>query len=181
MNARASRKIMPLCAVLAAICGCQAPSPRAADRPDLPPSNAALLDYIASQPYVSAEAAYRAIHILWQGEVFVGDFDALAQKLRTGKIIPARWRHAPDTPMDRPAVGYMVCRAAGIRTGINWQLTGTGRYAWRELNYLGIASPPSEYGYVSGGQFVGILARAEDYMHRRRIAEAPVDLGPEPR
>ena len=75
----------------------------------------------------------------------------------------------------------MLCRAADVRTGLNWRLTGMGRYAWRELNYLKIASPISEYGYVPGGQFIGVLARAEDYMHRvRGDGTEPVELGAAP-
>ena len=158
-------------------------SPRGATTPPPVPieGNGALAEYIADQPYVTVEPAYRATYILRNGEVFEGDFAALTESLKADEIVHAGWEYAPDALLDRGSVGYMICRAASVRSGLNWRLTSLGRYAWRELNYLRIASPLSEYGYVPGGQFIGILARAEEYMqqHSPDVAK-PITLGNEP-
>ncbi|TWT41209.1 hypothetical protein RAS1_39030 [Phycisphaerae bacterium RAS1] len=132
--------------------------------------NAELMEYIGEMPFVSAEAAYRAVYVLHTGEVFNGDFAALGGKLAELKIIDGGWRLNADDVVNRSEVGYMVCRAAGVNSGLNWRLTGLGRYAWRELNYRGIVRGQiGEYGYVSGGQFLGILSRAEEYMTKREL------------
>lgn len=146
--------------------GCRVTLP--ADRtPGLAPhGNAELTGYIAELPYVTAEAGYRAAHALWKGASFDGDFAALASALRSGEIV-GDWDHSPNDLLSRSDVGYMICRAADVRSGLNWRMTGLGRYAWRELTYQGIASPGNEYGFLSGGEFLGILARADDFRARR--------------
>ncbi|MBU0639728.1 MAG: hypothetical protein KKB50_12750 [Planctomycetes bacterium] len=163
---------------------CRAAMPHApTTQPAVPTDgNAALMGYIGEQAYVTAEPAYRAIHILWRGDFFEGDFEALSAALREGGVIAPGWRHAADTFLDRAAVGYMVCRACSIKSGLNWRLTGLGRYAWRELQYRHIAGPHSELGLMSGGEFLGVLARAEDYSFRSAgpVAAEQAELGAQP-
>jgi hypothetical protein len=66
--------------------------------------------------------------------------------------------------LNRGEVGYLMCRAAEIEQSLNWRLLRLGRYAYRDLRYLGIAGPGGEFGLMSGGEFQGILRRTEDYM-----------------
>jgi len=163
--------------------GCQTMRPRSAAAPPAVPtdSNAALVEYIADQPYLTVEPAYRALYALRHGEAFSGDFAALTEALKAERIVPSSWQHPADALLDRASAGLLICRAANVRTGLNWRLTGSGRYAWRELHYQGIVAPISEYGYIPGGQFVGILARTEDYLRRTGPdAGAPLELGREP-
>ncbi len=141
-------------------------------------SSAELMDYIGNQPFVTAEAGYRAAHFLARGESFDGDFPALSAELAGAAIIDDGWHYAPDYVLRRADVGYMICRACDIRTGINWPLFGLGRYAYRELQYLNIAGPGGEWALVSGGEFQGIVRRADEY--RRRAGGPRAELGPQP-
>ena len=167
---------LPIALCLAALCGCQTTLPA---RGPIPTDSAELTAYIGDETFVTAEPGYRAVYTLWKGESFAGDFEALSAALVEGRIIGSSWDHAPDRILGRAEVGYMVCRACDIRSGLNWQLTGLGRYAWRELGYLDIAPRSSEIGYVSGGEFLGILSRAEDLMTRRsKGVEGNIPLGP---
>ncbi len=153
-----------LCVVLP---GCHTTNPHATTQPAMPrDGNAELILYISDQPYVTAEPAYRAVSVLAHGAAFDGDFEELAAALREAGLIGGGWRYAPDQCLDRAAIGFMICRACEIRTGLNWLLTSLGRYAWRELQYKAIAGPGSEFGLLSGGEFVGLLSRAEDYLQR---------------
>lgn len=160
------------------LAGCQVTLPRAADAPPIPrESNAELVLFISNEAFVTAEPAYRAVHVLATGESFAGEYTELAEKLRSERLIGGSWNHPPDQVLTRAEAGYMVARAAKVRTGVNWNLTGLGRYAWRELIFHGIAAGGSELAYLSGGEFVGILARADEYMHRRgRHEQAPAEL-----
>lgn len=164
------------------LAGCQAGGRGADVLPTVPrDGNAALIMHISDQPLVTAEAAYRAVHVLATGEVFAGEFDELAAVLRDKRLIAARWAHTPGQFVDRGTIGFMVCRACEIRSGLNWVLSGWGRYAWRELQRKGIAGGGSERALISGGEFVGLLARAEDYLHesgKRDVDRLELDRAP---
>lgn len=137
-------------------------------------SNAELVEYIADLPYVTAEAVYRSLHILSFGNVFEGDYEALRAALSDGGL-PVRDVEA-NVCLNRAQVGLLVASACEIKTGVNYQLTGLGRYAWRELQHLRIARTSGEYGYLSGGEFLGLLARAEEHLNppdRGELGDAP--------
>lgn len=181
--ARAPRRrpAAALCAVFALLsfAGCQAPQRHATSQPEVPRGNAELVAYLTEQPLVTAEAAYRAVHLLRYREPFEGDFAALASKLSSDGIVRESWGHAAGDYVDRGQVGFMLCRACEIRTGVNWQLTGLGRYAWRELQYLRIAGEGSELARVGGGEFVGLITRAGDYLHEHQRDLPRAELGRE--
>jgi hypothetical protein len=177
------RSALPLGTLLIlSLSGCRASLSHATTQPTVPSeSNAELVQYISDLPYVTAESACRAVYILSKGEAFEGDYDALTATMKSQGLIGSGWNHDADRFIDRAAVGYLVARACRIRTGLNWRLTGLGRYAYRELIYRGIAHPAGEYGLMSGGEFLGVLARAEEYLHKvGRGAGDTADLGPEP-
>ena len=161
--------------------GCQAAQPRAASQPAVPTdNNAELVEYISDMAYVTAETACRATYILAKGEIFSEGYDALVEAMKAEKLITGGWTHQADNFVNRAEVAMLIARAADVRSGLNWRLTGLGRYAHRELIYLGIAHGSGELGYISGGEFLGTLARAEDYMHNvGRPAGERAELGAE--
>lgn len=158
--------------------GCQSALPRmATSQPAAPRGNAELMEYLSYQAYATAEPVYRAVYTLWKGESFDGDFDELRAALVAGGLVDRGWNHHSDTIMNCGGIGYMVCKACGIKTGVNWLLTDLGRYAWRELQYAKIAGPQSEFAYLSGGEFLGLLSRADQYVHERRKVTTRPTLG----
>ncbi len=170
---------VPAALGLVLLAGCQAAQRHAATQPAVPRAgNAELVAYISDQPYVTAEAAYRAVYILSKKTAFDGDFAALASAMQSDGLVARQWQYAPERTLDRGAVGFMFCRACQIRSGVNWMLTGLGRYAWRELQFQRIAGGGGEYGLMSGGEFVGLLSRAEEYLRRTGKTETPpAELG----
>jgi hypothetical protein len=58
-------------------------------------------------------------------------------------------------------------------------LTGLGGTRGGELQYKGIAGGGREAALMSGGEFIGLLSRAEEYLQRTgRAGEEAVKLGP---
>jgi hypothetical protein len=170
--------------IVAFTAGCRVTLMRSGPQPAVPTDqNAELMEFIGDQPYVTAEAAYRAVYILWKGAdaMFRGSYEELQSELEQARIIDPLWKLPPDAPVDRASVGYMIARVCNIRTGLNWQLLGLGRYAYREVAYRGIAEPAGDLGLVSGGEFLGILLRAEQYMQTTGKGLGPrPEIGPEP-
>ncbi len=167
------------------LAGCASPrqgaAPRAATQPAPPRENALLVAWIADQPYLTAEAAARAVWWLWQGSDGPEDFATLLERLRAGGIVPPGWHPQPGDRVRRATAGYMLARAIGLESGLNWRLLRLGRYAWRELIYRGIARPTGELGLVRGGEFLGLLQRAEQWMVEHGRATHPrAELGAPP-
>lgn len=147
----------------------------------VPRDNAELIDYLGRQPFVTAEAGYRAAYLLWRGTSFDGDFAALRDELVAAGIADRVWNHAADQRLLAADVGYLVCRAGEINRSLNWSLLRLGRYAWRDLVLLRIApNGGGELNYVSGGEFQGILRRADAYVAQRDAEGGTVELGAAP-
>src|SRR5262249_22392121 len=143
--------------------------------------SAALTEYIGDQAYVTQDAGYRAIYALWKGASYSGSFESVAGALREGHIIGRSWHDDPRRLLTRARTGYMGCPATGITSGLNWQVFGLGRYAWHELIYRNIAQPGSEINYISGGEFLGVISRADEYAAKQGRTPPPnLDLGPRP-
>ncbi|MCH7873208.1 MAG: hypothetical protein IID33_16050 [Planctomycetes bacterium] len=152
-----------------------------------PPGNAALMQYIADLPLVTAEAAYRGVYLIAESKAFEGDYETLRDELVERGVVGSNWNHYSNTLMNRAGVAYMICKTCDIRRGVNWFLFDQGRYAWRELQHMGIGGSGTELGNLSGGEFLGILSRADKYLlekQRRGGGDAaedePAELGDEP-
>jgi len=171
-----------LLAILVACAGCRAMSVQTpASQPALlPDANAELTLQISTMPFLTAEAAYRAVYLLREGSAFDGDFDALSQELVASDVVSQHWQLAAGARLNRAKVGRMICRVCGIRSGLNWRLTGLGRYAWRELQYRGICRGGSELNLISGGEFLGILHHAERFVDQRHAPPDKPVLGTPP-
>jgi hypothetical protein len=153
-----------VCAALLLVTGCHQ-SRTGELAADLPTDDSAgLIMYIANQPFITAEPAYRVTYLLAHDESFEGDFDELTATMKAEGLVAKHWQYMPGTRLTRGDVGLLICRACEINTGVNWLLTGLGRYAWRELTFKRIAAGGSDTSLMSGGEFVGIITRAEDYL-----------------
>lgn len=174
------------CRLLAglALClgGCAMRTPHVTSAPVVPADgNAELMEYIADQPFVTAEAAYRAVWLMIETEPYSGSFDDLTHELVQRKIAADSWHYAPDQTINNGTAAYLICRAAKINSSINFALTGLGRYAWKELQYRRIAEVGSESNLTTGGAFLAMLSKTDDYLHEmRRAPDQRSELGHDP-
>ncbi len=144
---------------------------------DLPlDSNAELIEHIAYMPYVTADAAWRSLYILKFKQVHQGSFEEVATELAAaGFDLPDL--AAGECP-DRTEVAAVFHRICDVPAGLNYTLTGLGRYALRDLQYARIVRTPRDYGPLTGGEFLGLLARAEEALQH---TGETIELGEEPR
>jgi len=133
-------------------------------------ADAFLHDHLQKQSMVTVAEAYRAMLMLADGEDKFADFDARRSALESRGIARPEWGLRREACIDRGSVAYMVCQVIKLCGGINFnlfgRLTGAGdrRYAVRELAYVEIMEPSAPYRYITGGELVDVVAKADRYM-----------------
>jgi hypothetical protein len=155
-----------------------------ADAGEKASADAFLHDHLQNQPMVTVAEAYRAVLMLAEGEDKYTDFDARRSALESRGIARPEWGLRREACIDRGSVAYMVCQVIKLCGGINFNLFGrlTGvsdrRYAVRELDYAGIMEPSAPYRYITGGELVDVVAKADRYMAAHGMyPQEPVDVG----
>ncbi|MBK8915744.1 MAG: hypothetical protein IPM64_14310 [Phycisphaerales bacterium] len=179
-------RVGALAALLFGLSGCAAPRAAAPMTADARVGNAALVEYVADSPYVTAEAAYRMAYLLRHDALFDGEFAALRDELVEAGIVRRRWGHAAEQYINRATAAVLICESLRWPGGVNWRLTGLGRYAWRDLQYRNVAGSGADWGLVRGGEFLGMIQRAEEQLRARGSGgpatdgSSAIELGPQP-
>jgi hypothetical protein len=158
--------------------GCAITAPAPSVEPDSL-DDVTFLSQLADRPMVSVAEAYRAVLILADGQDDAQSFAERQDKLVARGIARAAWGLGPDQAIDKGAVAYMVMRTCQIHGGLNcrtfgsWGL-GDRRYAFRELVYQRLLPDDagSDYQVISGGEFVGLLHKADEHMQKAGVYEA---------
>ena len=145
------------------------------------------LSYLADRPMVSVDEAYRAVLILADGQDDAQSFAERQDKLVARGVVRTAWGLKPSQAIDKGAVAYMVMRTCQVRGGLNcrafgsWGL-GDRRYAFRELMYQELlpGDAGTDYQVISGGEFVGLLHKADEHMQKAGLYAAAEAEMPEP-
>jgi len=153
--------------------GCAASRPR----PVVDPASLdtdTFLAWLADQPMVGAAEAYRAGIILATGTDPGYDWQKLQQQAYQLNLARPEWNLTADTAIDKGTAAFIICQACKVRGGINLNLfgrtlhLGDRRYAWRELIYEGLVRDGSPYHVVTGGEFVALLAKADEWREKSK-------------
>jgi LysM repeat protein len=124
---------------------------------------------LAAKPNATFEDAVRAFYELSAQAPPSGAFDQLARALADRKIIREEWISSPQDKLTRGRVAYMLCRSCSIRGGVTMTVFGPSeRYAFRECVYLGVWPGGNQRDYVTGGELMGVLKWAADYVEERQ-------------
>ncbi len=132
--------------------------------------DAFLHDHLENQPMVTVGEAYRAMLILAEGDDSYADFEARRAALESRGIARPEWGLRREACIDKGSVAYMVCQIIKLHGGLNFnvlgRLTGVGdrRYAVRELAYMELMPNAPAYRYITGGELVDVMAKADRYM-----------------
>jgi len=122
---------------------------------------------LAEQPIVTNGDAMHALVELHQGADAHADYAARLAGLKDAGLLDAHFHAPANQAVRRGTVAQIVARHLEIDGGLTMRLVGAHpRYADRELVYLDIMKPGTPGQALSGIQFVGILARAENFEGR---------------
>ena len=127
-------------------------------------SDAEFLFELSEKKYCTTDDAYRGMLYFIDGEDTSGNFQERTARLAMRGVVHKNWTHRANATITNGRVAYMLVRVLGFRGGVMYNLTNAcPRYALRELASEEIIKGRSEYGKVSGAEYVGILGRADDY------------------
>jgi len=133
---------------------------------------------LARSPSVSNDDAFHALLLYFDGGDPAPDYAGRVALLRERRMLPDGFDRPGEEVVERGTIATAIARAAQITGGVTMQLIGvTPRYADRALQSRGLLTSGSPNQTVTGGQFVAILGRLEDYQ-RGNPNESPAALLP---
>jgi len=170
--------------VVAGICGCsQTLRVDQAETGEKVDVDTLLHEHLQKQPMVTTAEAYRVLLILADGDENYDSFEARQAALEERGIARPQWGLSRDACIDKGSVAYMICKILKIRGGVNLAVfgqlgIGDRRYAVRELAYMGLMPQTAPYRYITGGELVDLMLKADRYMAGHGMyEEETVDIG----
>ena len=152
------------------------PAP-AAVAPASPSSDAQFFAELAYKDVATAADTARALAILVsEGKETGADFDAARAYLRQQKVLPDGWLDSADAQSQtcKGRLAVLLCKALGIKGGLRMRLFGPlPRLALNECAYLEIMVGGCDFCYVSGGELVGAIDRADRLRSRLQGQTVP--------
>lgn len=158
--------------VLAAVVsagGCQRSMVRDALPIDGPKADAAAaqLDFWHSLPGKSAISNNEGLHgliLFTEGNDPNENYDQRLAFAKQKGWLSERFDEPGDMVMQRGTLARAIAVSTDIKGGVMMHLTNShGRYASRELQYLGIMAESTPQQALSGLDFVGVIAKVQDY------------------
>jgi hypothetical protein len=119
---------------------------------------------LATRKVVCNDDAFHGLLLFLDSTDPNADYNARVTSLKSRKLIPADFNADSTAAVNRGTLAYAVVQALHIQGG--WALTlfgPTPRYALRELINMNLFPRSSPEQGLSGGEFLGIIGRVEDY------------------
>jgi len=126
---------------------------------------------LAAKPNATMEDGVKMLYMLTTGESSTGKmtFQEICDILSRKGIIRKSYTKNKDRLLNRGQVSYMLCKALGIKGGLTMRIFGVSeRYGFRECVYLKLVPPGTQWDRVTGGELLGIMARAADYQEKNK-------------
>ena len=158
--------------------GCQRPVMRA-ETPAM--NDADFFMNLAYKDVASLADGYRAVALLHSQEAEEGLLNAADAReyLVSEGIVPRSWHATGEAPLTKGELAYMVCQSLGLKGGVTMRIFGPSkRYCLYEASYQELMVGGADYQYVSGGELVSTIDRADRYVQKREgqaAEDAPVE------
>ena len=125
------------------------------------------LDYwheVATKPLISNDEAFHGLLLYLDGKDDANAYDQRVATLRSRGFLPKHFSRGANEVLERGTLAVALAKHLNLRGGLTMRLTGvTPRYATRELEYRGVYPPSSPQQIFTGGEFVGVIGKAEDF------------------
>ncbi len=110
------------------------------------------------------EDVLHAGYILHTGKNDVKTFEEYRAYGIEHGFVPEGWDIAPDAPVSKGKLAYVVVGALDIQGGVWLTLLGNNtRYAYRECLHLGLMGKASQHRYIGGKELLSVLRRGMEY------------------
>jgi hypothetical protein len=121
---------------------------------------------VAAKPNATFEDSVRAfLELAIDTDAAKTPYEQQANILAEMRVIRPGWIANGQEKLTRGRVAYMICRTCGIKGGLSMAVLGTTeRYAFRECVFLGVWEGGTQGDYMTGGELVGVLKWAADYL-----------------
>ncbi len=134
---------------------------------------------LAKRPIASNDDAFHALLLYVDGKDPNPDYTARVKTLKDRRMLPADFTGSANQAVDRGTLAVALDRELHIQGGLTMRLLGPSpRYALRAAEDQGIFPMSSPNQGVSGGEFVGIMQKAEEYQ-RGNPSDGPAALLPD--
>jgi hypothetical protein len=128
---------------------------------------------LPNRAVVGNDEVFHGLLLYMDGSDACADYPARVALLKSRKLLPADFNEKANDVTDRGTLALALVRMLKIEGGVNMHLFGAiPRYAVRALIVRGVYPQCSPNQGISGGQFVGIMQKAEEYEHGNP-ADAP--------
>lgn len=110
------------------------------------------------------------------GDDSAPDYQARVRLAIAKGLLPEGFSEPYNATMTKGTLSFALARYLDIKGGVMMRLSGSsGRYATRELTYLGILPEDStDNQSISGLDFVGVVSKVQDYIAVRGTGFEPL-------
>ena len=136
---------------------------------------------LAEKRLTSNDEAFHALLLFAQGEDHARTYNGRVMDMKAAGYLPADFDGTELQPVTRGTVAYALVNILDIEGGVTMRLFGPSqRYATRELRYRGLLPESSQNQTFSGGEFVGVIGRAEDFQRSQQSKRAAAPAASRP-
>jgi hypothetical protein len=133
---------------------------------------------LAERPVTSNDEAFHGMLIFTDGQDPASDYAGRVDAMRARRMLPSGFNAPPERAVDRGTLAVAMVRALAIKGG--WVMHAFGpspRYAVKEMQFLNLYPPSSPNQTFSGGEFLAVLSKAEEYQRAHGKEQRTADFG----
>jgi hypothetical protein len=121
---------------------------------------------LGRQPIASNDEVFHALLLYVDGKDSAADYESRVKELKSRHLLPADFAGRSDEAVNRGTVAVALDQMLHIQGGLTMRIFGPSpRYALRAAVERGILPESSPNQGLSGGEFIGVMQKAEEFEH----------------
>lgn len=127
---------------------------------------------LAEQPVTCNDDAFHGLLIYLDGQDTAKDYSERVAALRKRQLLPTGFDEPATQAARRGTLAVAIVKSLHVSGGWAMHVFGpTERYATRELQYLDLYPPSTEFQTFSGAEFVGVMGKFDDAQRDKVASE----------